>query len=211
MEATRARTIFVLPGMGADHGMYAARPWRRLAGAQFLDWPEYRGENSIAAMAERVIAEHAIPDGAVLVGSSLGGIVACEIARRRKLKTLVLIGSAVSPQEISGLLAVLHPLAQLTPIEFIQRATAKVHHELARMFSHSQADFIRAACAAVFEWPGLDEPRIKPLRIHGTHDRMIPLPAQVDLQIDGGHLIAMTHAEECVAFLEVVLEGATEV
>ena len=146
-----------------------------------------------------------IPDGATIVGSSLGGIVACEIARLRALKGLVLIGSAVSPHEISGLLAVLHPLARLTPIEFIQRVSAKVHGELAQMFSHSQAPFIRAACAAVFEWPGLDPSRIKPPRIHGRHDRVIPMPPEVDLSIDGGHLIAMTHAEECVAFLEAKL------
>jgi len=30
---------------------------------------------------------------------------------------------------------------------------------------------------------------------------VIPPPANVDLLLEGGHLLAMTHAAECVAFL----------
>lgn len=73
--------------------------------------------------------------------------------------------------------------------------------ELMQMFEASQADFIRAMCAAIFEWDGLNEDVITPLRIHGRSDRVIPLPKEVDLVLDGGHLIAMTHSEECVRFL----------
>lgn len=35
-------------------------------------------------------------------------------------------------------------------------------------------------------------------RIHGKNDLVIPLPSEVLNPIDGGHLIAMTHAQECV-------------
>jgi pimeloyl-ACP methyl ester carboxylesterase len=188
--------------MGADHEMYDAPPWQSLACTRFLDWPEYHAEVSIAAVADRVIEENAIPDGAIVIGSSLGGIVACEIARQRELKALVLIGSAVRPGEISGLLALLHPLVLLAPIQFIQTAAGKLPSELAGMFSRSHAAFIRATCMAIFDWPGLDESRITPVRIHGTRDRVIPLPAQVDLKIDGGHLVAMTHPEQCVDFIK---------
>jgi len=194
--------IHVLPGMGADHRMYSAPAWRSLADTQFVDWPDHHGETSIAAIASRVIAEAKISDGDIVVGSSLGGIVGCEIARVVSLKTLVLIGSAKSKTEISGLLALLHPLARLAPIEFIQISAGRFPSELTQMFNQSQASFIRAMCAAIFDWSGLDESRIKPLRIHGRHDHVIPLPAQVDLALDGGHLIAMTHADECVQFIK---------
>ena len=45
----------------------------------------------------------------------------------------------------------------------------------------------------------------QPLRIHGKHDHVIPTPAQVDLALDGGHLIAMTQADECARFLKSVV------
>jgi pimeloyl-ACP methyl ester carboxylesterase len=186
--------------------MYNAAAWQSLAGVRFLDWPEYRGERSIAAFADRVIEEAQIEEGATIIGSSFGGIVACEVARKRRLKSLVLIGSAVRPDEVSGLLALMHPLVRLTPIEFVQAAVGKLPSELTGMFSRSDAAFIRAACTAIFEWGGLDESRAVPIRLHGRRDRVIPLPARVDLVIEGGHLVAMTHAEECVAFLKTRFE-----
>jgi pimeloyl-ACP methyl ester carboxylesterase len=196
--------IHVLPGMGADHRMYPP-PWQSLPDSRFHDWPAYAGEDSIAAMARRIMTEAGIADGDTLVGSSLGGIVACEIAGLRRLDGLVLVGSGKNQGEISSLLAVLYPLANLAPIELLRRAAGKIPNELAAMFHDSQAEFIRGMCRAIFNWPGLDETRITPLRIHGRYDRVFPLPAGVDLVLEGGHVIAMTHAAECVAFIKAHL------
>lgn len=193
--------LFLLPGMGADHRMYAAPAWHTLPEVHFLDWPEYRGEQAITAIADRVIAEVGINDGDTVIGSSLGGIVGCEIANRIRLHSLVLIGSAQSSAEISALLAALHPLAALAPLEFIRLSAGKLPGELCGMFADSQAGFIRAMCRAIFTWPGLDLTRIRPLRLHGRHDRVIPPPAKTDLLLDAGHLLAMTHASECVECL----------
>jgi len=190
--------------MGADHSLYAATAWRALADAHFLDWPVHHSETTIAAIAGRVVAEARISDGDVIIGSSLGGIVGCEIARTVSLKSLVLIGSAKNKGEISRLLALLRPLAPLAPVEFVQRSAGKYPNEITQMFCRSEATFIRAMCAAIFDWPGLDESRIKPIRIHGRHDRVIPCPEHVDLLLDGRHLLAMTHSEQCVRFIMTI-------
>lgn len=176
-------------------------PWRALPDCTFIDWPIYAGEESIKAIAKRVVAEAKIPNDAVLVGSSLGGIVACEVTKIRKIKRLVLVGSAKKKEEISRLLSTIHPLINFAPIEFIQFAAGKLPSEITQMFSRSQADFIRAMCWAIFEWDGLDETLVELRRIHGRSDRVIPLPEDVDKVVDGGHLIAMTHAQECVDFV----------
>ena len=185
--------------------MYSASAWQSLPNTRFLDWPLHHGESSIAAIAKRVIAEAGIAKGDTVIGSSLGGIIGCEIARTISLNTLVLIGGAKNKNEVSGLLALLHPLAPLAPIEFIQLAAGKFPSELAQMFQQTQPSFIRAMCDAIFDWSGLDENQITPLRIHGTHDHVIPLPTNVDFALDGGHLIAMTHPDECVQFIEAAL------
>lgn len=158
--------IYAFPGMGADSRMYSGA-WRTLPRCRFLDWPEYHGETTIAALAERIIEEQGIKEGDYLVGTSLGGIVACEIANRFDVARLALVGSAKSQGEITAVLRVLHPLASLTPLEFIQKAAGKVPGDMAQMFHEGQAPFIRAMCHAIFEWEGLDETRIKPLRILG--------------------------------------------
>lgn len=192
--------VFILPGMGGDHLMYPD-PWPSLPGSVLLDWPAYRGEESLEAMAASVVKAARIPDGAIVIGSSLGGMVACEIARLRRLSGLVLLGSAVQPREVSRLLRVLHPLADFTPFEFLQAASGKLPHELTQMFARSEAPFIRTMCRAIFRWSGLSATDPKPLRIHGSHDHIIPPPHNPDLLLDAGHLIAMTHARECVDYL----------
>ncbi len=85
--------LFVLPGMGADHRMYPA-PWPSLSDSVFVDWPKFRGEESLTDLAKRLIDEHHIESSAWLAGSSLGGMVACEIATMVSARGLILIGSA---------------------------------------------------------------------------------------------------------------------
>ena len=198
--------IYVLPGMGADSAMYAGA-WRTLPNCFFVEWPPCKKENSIEKISRRVVEEAGIKDGAILVGSSLGGIVASEIARLRNPRHLFLVGGAKRKEEINDFLALIHPLADLLPIEFIQRVAGKIPNEVTKMFNRSQAEFIRAMCKAIFEWPGLDDAVLKPARIHGRFDRVIPVPPDADKIVDGGHLIAMTHAQECVDFITSRIGG----
>jgi pimeloyl-ACP methyl ester carboxylesterase len=181
--------------------MYAG-PWRTIPGCIFVDWPAGAQEESIEAIARRIAVSAAISDGAVLVGSSLGGIVACEIAHIRKIESLFLIGSARNKEEINGFLRAVHPLVDLAPLTFIQRASGKLPGDLCSMFSESDALFIRNMCRAIFRWDGLKEGAARVRRIHGRHDLVIPPPGDGEKLIEGGHLIAMTHAEECVRFIE---------
>jgi pimeloyl-ACP methyl ester carboxylesterase len=201
-----ASDVFILPGLGGDHRMYP-EPWPGLPGAVILDWPAYRNEQSVEAMAARVVETAGIPDDSVVIGSSLGGMVACEIARLRRLRGLVLLGSAVQPREVSRLLHLLHPLADIAPFEFLRVASSKLPHDVTQMFARTEAPFMRAMCRAIFKWPGWSAPDPRPLRIHGSHDHIIPPPANPDLLLDGGHLISMTHAKECVHFLQPWLQA----
>lgn len=192
--------IFVLPGMGADSAMFTGS-WRQLPDTVFVDWPTYAGEQTLAEIAARIVTAYGITNGSIVVGTSLGGMVACEIAKLRRLHRLVLIGSAVHPNEINSLLAALRPLAKLAPVDWLQWSATSMPGELARMFGRSNPDFIRAAIHAVFQWKGLDPSLPPPARIHGRSDRVIYSPDTVDLLLDGGHLIAMTHAPECCDFI----------
>lgn len=70
------------------------------------------------------------------------------------------------------------------------------------MFAGVEASFIRAICAAIFKWEGLGKSKTEIFRIHGKKDLIIPPPRAVDLLLDGGHLISMTRATECVEFIK---------
>lgn len=191
---------YLLPGMGANGSMFSG-PWRTLTDSVFVDWPKCRGERTIREVAQRVAVEQGIKDGDTVIGASLGGMVACEMADLLQLQELVLVGGVRHPNEINELLKLVHPLARLAPLEFIQCVSGLASGELARMFVGVDAEFVRAMCFAVFEWEGLPAGAIEPLRIHGVRDLVVGLPERVDLTLDGGHLISMTHARECVDWL----------
>lgn len=196
--------IHALPGMGADRRMYPA-PWSTLPGFMAHDWPRHAGEHSLAEMARSVCECAKIQDGDILVGSSLGGMVACEITKIRQIPTIFLLGSAVRKEEVSRFLAAAHSFARLAPLDWLRASAGKMPNELAQMFAEAETSFLRAMCSAVFKWDGLAVASGRVYRIHGKHDLIIPPPPKVDLLLDGGHLISMSHAQDCVEFIRATL------
>jgi hypothetical protein len=192
--------IHALPGMGSDRRMYPGK-WKSLPEFAPHDWMPHRGEHSLAEVAHSMCDSCSIRDGDVLVGTSLGGMVACEITKIRKIPVLYLVASAVTKDELNPLLGALRPLIRVTPIEWIKFSAGTIPLERAQMFLSVEASFIRSMCAAVFEWEGLGVTTTRVFRIHGKGDHMIPPPKKVDLLLDGGHLLTMTHADECAEFV----------
>ena len=200
--------IHALPGMGADKRMFPA-PWpelRELHGFAAHDWIRHSGERTLAEVARSTCAACGIRDGDTIVGASLGGMVACEITKIRKIPTLYLVGSAARKEEVSAVLTALHPLARVAPIDWLRYVAGKIPREATQMFSGAEASFVRAMCKAIFQWDGLDTTKTKTqtkvFRLHGKHDHIIPPPPRADLLLDGGHLISMTHALQCVEFIK---------
>ncbi len=192
--------IHAFPGMAADRRMYPTA-WASLPEFHAHDWMSHAGERSISEVACSMCEVGGIRDGDILIGTSLGGMVACEITKLRRISALFLVGSAVRKEEVNHLLSLLHPFARVAPLGWLQFSASKLPNELAQMFSGIEASFVRAMCEAVFDWEGLGPSAVPVFRLHGSHDRVIPPPAKVDLLLDGGHLISMTHAEQCVEFI----------
>ena len=84
--------LYLLPGMGADSSMYT-EPFKALPSVRFVDWPPYRGQRTLPELAASVIASSGITPDDEIGGTSLGGMVALEIActlgQRRVLTFLV--------------------------------------------------------------------------------------------------------------------------
>ena len=183
--------------MGATSDMFTG-PWRSLEETQFLNWPRQNAPETLPSLAQHLIEANSILTGDSLIGTSLGGMVACEIANQIQLKTLVLIGSATNNSEVNPMLNLPPSLIDLAPLDMFIKVAGKMDSHLAEMFAQSDPAFIRNMSKSIFSWQGL-RAGVKAYRIHGLHDHVIPIPAKVDYEIDGGHLIAMTHAESCVA------------
>ena len=200
-------TTYILPGIGADATMYGP-VFRKLNDVQYLDWPIYDNEKSIKDISLRIINKYNICSSDIVGGSSLGGIVAAEIAKNIEVKKIVLIGSTLTPLNISPILKKLSVLSEIAPIHLIQTFVGKASlinkNHLIKMFSTVDSTFIKAMSKAVFEWDGNPQPQCDYSHIHGARDIVI-FPPKTGARIidDGGHLIPISHEEEVVEFIKV--------
>ena len=209
--------IYLIPGLGADQRNYPVC-WRELPGCTCLEWPEYHGETSLPAVARRMAEAWQIPDDAVLVGNSFGGAVACELAKLQPVHTLVLVASATSRESFAAA-ARMKVLTRILPLQVIQvllrwsqpaleaiwgrSATPSTRGILdsIQMFTVCQSGFYRNMFQAISTWEGFLDDKTRLIRVHGSHDKTVIVPTKADLWLEGGHLISMTHARECVDFI----------
>jgi pimeloyl-ACP methyl ester carboxylesterase len=199
------RTI-ILPGMGADSGMYPKAYYRNLPGVDFVDWPVYEGEKTIAAVARRVIEEYNITGNTIVGGSSLGGMVAVQIAKVLNLDRVILIGSTTRSSDVNPALMKLSGFAHKAPVAGLQWIAGKINGSAKNlflaMFQKSDGRFMKAMAQAICQWRGMDGYRCDIRHIHGARDRVIFPPARDATIIPtAGHLLPMTHADEVSRFL----------
>ena len=195
----------MLPGMGATAAMYNGLKHKLGFPVDFLNWPAYSSEKTYTDVARRIIKEHAIGKEDVVGGSSLGGMVALEIAQLTNAKAIVPLGSAVDRKEVQTLLSLLAPIATAAPMTIIQALVGTHQSLVSTMFADSDPEFIRAMCLYLPSWNGYDGPMKKVFRLHGKKDHVIPCPtSRCEVVETAGHLLAITHAAETAAFLQRV-------
>lgn len=214
--------VYLIPGLGADHRNFPA-PWQELPGCTCLDWPEYHGGASMPEVARSMAAAWRLPPGAILIGTSFGGMLACEIAKLLPVHALILVASTTQRENFTTTVK-MKRLTRILPLRLVQvllhwsrpllekvwgRSPTPVTRgvlDSIQMFSACQPGFYRGMFHAVSTWEGLNGTDVKLLRIHGRNDALILPPPKADLFLDAGHLIVMTHARECVDFIRSWLQ-----
>jgi pimeloyl-ACP methyl ester carboxylesterase len=189
--------IYLLPGMGANSKMYQGA-WLDFNSATCIDWPSYKGDASLSELARRVAAQYRMKDNDILIGSSMGGMVALEISKLLHLDRVVLVGSAIDVSEMNSLLTILTPFVDSAPVEFFQKLAARQDGLFQQMFAASDPDFMRAMCKAISTWDGYPRDLTRVTRIHGEKDKVIKCPQDCHVIKRAGHLLPITHARACV-------------
>lgn len=192
---------YILPGMGANSKMYTG-PWLRIKDCEFINWPRYDNETSISDLANTLIKKYQISHNDIMIGSSLGGMVGLEIANITGIKRTYLVGSAMATSEISLLSKSLMPFANKAVVKISQLAASFSKDIINQMYSRSEPDFIVSMSKAILNWQGFKGDPKTVSRIHGKKDYFITCPVDCKILAEGGHLIALSHATECVDFIE---------
>jgi pimeloyl-ACP methyl ester carboxylesterase len=189
--------IYLLPGMGATSKMYQGA-WLDINPATCIDWPPYEGEASLSELAGKVASHYPIQDNDILIGSSMGGMVALEISKQLRLDRVVLVGSAIDVSEMNWLLTLLAPFVDSAPVAFFQKLAVRHNGLFLQMFAASDADFMKAMCKAISSWGGYPGDLTRVTRIHGEKDKVIKCPQDCHVIKRAGHLLPITHATKCV-------------
>jgi hypothetical protein len=216
---SRARLV-LLPGLGADERLFAGLgPLGLPVVAARLPVP-HRHE-CFHAYALRVAAGLELRPEDWIGGASFGSLVAADIARRRPLAGLVLLGGGLSSATVIRPARALAAAARWLPLRplrallacpallgaVFQPITPAARQQLVAMLAATPDDLLREGARLVSSY----FPNIPPLcpvhAIHGRDDRLMrPPPVPACRLVNGaGHALVLTHAREVTGFLDETL------
>ena len=208
--------LFLLPGLGADGRLFAALGELCLPVIPSALPAPAHGEPMLR-YAQRVAAGLDLRAEDWIGGSSLGSLVAAEIARRHQVTGLVLIGGALSSQTLVAPLPWLALLRHLIPVHVLHPLLA-TRAVLSLAFGAMPGPAMQLLTAMLELTPDTmlhegarlatgyfpnSAPRCPVYAIHGGRDRLMRPPPVADCRMvaDAGHALALTHPQAVTAFL----------
>ena len=200
---------FLIPGMGATCAMYE-NLYRVNPDIVGCDWPKGKTFKSFNDLAKCCIQEYGITSNDVVAGSSMGGMVACEMFGELQCRGLVLIGSCSDPRSVP-----LHKLSWLGSYAVNDRLlniSAQSVPWGMRLKSSLLSDpgFVKWSLTSFSNWKGVQLG--KDVRVHHIHGMLDPIIPIINFDADrviklGGHLIAMTHYKDVGKYISRVQES----
>lgn len=156
--------VYLISGLGADKRLYRNIKIDN-ADMIYADWIEPGKEDTLTSYAQKLIDEFHIGPGSVVIGTSLGGMITVEIAKKIRLKKAILISSIKTIKEAPFYFSLLRwfPVYKLMPNKLIVKmgelakpVFGKMDTVEAYMFNsmleNSSPWFLKWAMGAVLKW-----------------------------------------------------------
>jgi pimeloyl-ACP methyl ester carboxylesterase len=172
--------MFLIPGLGADKRIYKNI---KLGDAEvtYTDWLEPHPTDTLSSYAQRLIDEYHITPGSIVIGNSLGGMLAVEIANKIKLDKVILISSIKTIDEAPFYFKLFKwfPIYKLIPGSLFAKMGGLIAPLFGKMYSvdaylfnsmlqNTSPVFIKWAMGAVLNWQNKTVP---PCLYHITGDK----------------------------------------
>ena len=210
--------VYFISGLAADSRIF--RHIRLPDGFEpvYLDWIKPLKNESLGDYSIRISENVDHNERFALVGVSMGGMIASEIARRNPSAYTILISSIPLSAQLPYFYKIAYRLRlhRLIPVSIIKKATllkrlftaesGSDKDVLRQVIRDSDPEFIRWAIKAIMKWDNkIAPPQL--WQIHGEKDGIIPIRYTTpSYRIAGGsHMMIMTKAREINRLLEKVL------
>jgi len=213
------RKIFLISGLGADTRLYNNID---LQDSEVIpvDWIDPHEIDTLATYAQKLIYQYNITPGSIVIGTSLGGIIAIEIAKQISLNKVILISSIKTIDETPGYFSLFRaaPVYKLIPGKLIQQLGLFIKPIFGKfnengawlfedMLKKSSPIFIKWAMKAVLAWDN----RIIPPNVYhiiGDKDLIFSYKKIKDAIIvkGGTHIMVYDRAKQINKVLKSILK-----
>ncbi|MBS1610272.1 MAG: alpha/beta hydrolase [Bacteroidetes bacterium] len=210
---------YFISGLGADKKAFYKLKLPAGYEVVYLDWITPQPKESLKNYAHRFSHSIEEKEDFILVGLSLGGMIAAEIARIKPPKKLILLSTVSSSIEIPWYFrwagkAGIHRIIptglykRMTIINHFMGSKSKTDKAIVLSFvKQVDPSFIQWAINAILEW-NQHEPLDNSIHIHGSKDRLLPHRYTKASHIieNGRHLMVLNKADSINKILEEVLQ-----
>ncbi|MHB1921654.1 MAG: alpha/beta hydrolase [Chitinophagaceae bacterium] len=213
------KDIYFISGLGADERMFQNI---RLPGCRvhYVKWLTPHQHENLGQYAVRLLPQITTPRP-ILVGLSLGGMIAVEMSRHLSAERIILISSSRTKNEIPPYFHFLRlirihqwlPMSWLRCLgimnsQFLFGTRSREDRKLLKkIIGDTEETFFRWAWEQVVRWDNVHWPE-QLYQIHGDSDKMLPLrfiKTPDDILRGGTHFMVVNRGGEISALLEKII------
>lgn len=210
---------YFISGLAADSRVFTHIQLPEGFDMQYIEWITPLKNEGLRAYAQRLARQIESDKPFALVGLSMGGMLATEIAKTLNPSVTILLSSVPLNAQLPGIFKLaykirLHklvPVSLLKSLSVLKRDFIPDSPEdkvlLKQIIKDSDSQFIRWAIQAILQWKNEELPP-NYWHIHGSKDELLPLKNTQPTHIiqGGNHLMIMSKAEELNAILAQILQ-----
>ncbi len=210
--------VYFISGLAADSRVFKHIQLPKYCTPVFLEWIAPLKNESLQSYSMRMAAAIDKNEPFAIIGLSMGGMIATEMAKQLNPVVTVLISSIPCSKELPFYFKAARTLRlhRIVPVSLVKSAaiakraftteTPEDKDILRAIIRDSDSRFIYWAMDAILKWNS-DGLRSSYIHIHGTKDEVLPMRFTKPTHIinKGGHLMVMNRAREINSILQDVL------
>ena len=210
--------VYFISGLAADSRAFQFLKMPGEFEAIYINWVKPGKNESLESYAQKLSQEINYKEKFILVGLSMGGMLATEIAKIHPPVLTILLSSVPTPGHFPPWFKIADymRLYKIVPARFFKSASLmkrlftseskEVKNKLREIIRDSDAEFIRWALEAILHWKNQTLPK-NMIQIHGSKDELLPIRyTKPDYVIQkGSHLMVMSRADEINELLKNIL------
>lgn len=212
--------VYFISGLGADRRVFKNIQLPPQYQPVYLDWIPPLKNETLAHYALRLAKDIDTNEEFSVIGLSMGGMMAVEIANHFKPVHTILISSIPSSAHLPAYYRLLGKLQlhKFLPVSIVKQTslikrffsakTTEDKRMLESMIRNMDVPFMRWALGAVLNWR-YTTPHQKIFHIHGSYDEILPVRFTKPTHVirKGGHLMILNRAAMINKIISEILNG----